>query len=385
MKTIKLSMAALATFATVSIVEANSLADALKNGKTTGDISITYEKRKQEKEISAYYSNTAYSVASVGINYKTADFNNFSGSVGFRAYNTLYEADKNFQSNHGTGDASERFYEGTGSAMLAEGYLAYDKNSTHIKLGRQSFYNTEWIEYVNDAVSMYTSPIENSVLELIWTNRFGRAYARDLRPMQDVNGEEGMYSAAFTYTFNDNIKTKVYALKAPKSHDIYGAKVNLDTTFDNGSMGTLIHAMETNEKATGAKDGEMIELRAYTTIAGYTATLGYVKTGKENGWGSAANAGDIVVPFEEGDQMYAADSQTTYLMLSKSVADVGLTALYGITKYGQYEKDEFNLWAGYDVVKNTNLAIGYAFTNEDKDDAATTDLQQINATVTYKF
>ena len=268
--------------------------------------------------------------------------------------------------------------------MLAEGYLAYDVEKAHLKAGRQGL-STEWLTKIHDAVTLYSTPMKNAELELIWTNRRGRVYARDLRPMVDVNGNEGIYKAGLTYTFNDNIKSKIYALKAPKSHDIYGAKVNLDTTFDNGSIGTLVHAMETNEKATGVKDGEMIELKVYGTVAGFTTTVGYVKTGKDNGWGSAANAGDLVVPFEEGDQMYVADAQTMYLMVSKAVADVSLTALYGTTEYGNYDKSEFNLWAGYTLTKDMGINLGYAFTDEDDQDSSTTNLQQLNATVTYKF
>ncbi|CUU88835.1 hypothetical protein [Campylobacter hyointestinalis] len=54
-------------------------------------------------------------------------------------------------------------------------------------------------------------------------------------------------------------------------------------------------------------------------------------------------------------------------------------------KAGNFRKDEFNLWLGYLITKNLNANLGYAMTNEDKDDLATTDLQQVNLTFTYKF
>jgi len=384
MRTVKLSLITMSLIAMGSTVQANSLSEALSNGKVTGDISVTYESRKQDKEVSAYYSNTAYSVGSVGINYKTADFNNFSAAVGFRAYNTLYEDDDTFATSQGKGDASERFYDKAGSAMLSQAYLAYDVENAHVKLGRQGL-STEWLTKIHDAVTVYANPVKNSELELIWTKRRGRVYARDLRHMVNVNKDKGIYKAGLTYTFNDNIKAKGYFLKAPQAYDIYGAKLHLDSKFDNTKVGLLLHSMETSEKVGTTKDGEMIEVKAYTTVAGYTGTLGYVKTGKDNGWGSAANVGDTVVPFEEGDQMYVADSTTTYAMLSKKISDVSLTVLYGITEYGIYEKDEFDLWAGYSFTKNMRFNLGYALTNEDKDDASTTDMQQLNATITYKF
>jgi hypothetical protein len=43
------------------------------------------------------------------------------------------------------------------------------------------------------------------------------------------------------------------------------------------------------------------------------------------------------------------------------------------------------LWAAYELVKNLDLNIGYAFTNEDNSDANTTNLQQLNATIAYMF
>ncbi len=74
-----------------------------------------------------------------------------------------------------------------------------------------------------------------------------------------------------------------------------------------------------------------------------------------------------------------------YLILNKDIADITLTALYGITKYGKFEKSEFNIWAGYKFAKNLGLDIGYATTNEDSEDLSMTDLQQVNATLAYKF
>lgn len=82
--------------------------------------------------------------------------------------------------------------------------------------------------------------------------------------------------------------------------------------------------------------------------------------------------------------MYLKDAQTTYVMVSKKVSDVSLTGLYGVTKYGDFSKSEFNIWAGYEMSKNLNLNVGYALTDKDTDDAGTTDLSQLNVTVAYK-
>lgn len=384
MKIVKLSLAAVMTAGLCTVANANSLAQAIQDGKLSGEVSITYESRDQDKEVSKGYSDTAYAVSSIGLNYKTAQYNNFSVNVGFRAFTNIYEDDKNFITNHGTGDATERIYDEKGYSILADTYLAYDINNFHVKIGRQQL-STEWLNRMNDAITINANPLKNAELELIYTQRRGRSDNRNLRHMTDVNKDKGLYKAGFTYKFNDNIKTKLYYMDAPQAYSLIGGKINLDGKFDTVKTGLLIHAMETSEDDINKKDGEMIEIKAYTTINGYTATLAYVETGKENGWGSAANYGDTVVPFEEGDQMYKADASTVYGMISKNFDPINLTILYGITEYGNYEKDELNIWAGYKFNKETSLKIGYAVMNEDEKDSSSTDMNQLNATLAYKF
>ena len=89
--------------------------------------------------------------------------------------------------------------------------------------------------------------------------------------------------------------------------------------------------------------------------------------------------------FERGDQNVLKMPRTTYIMLGKNIADITLTALYGITKYEKNEKQNLTYKTGYELAKNLNLDIGYAFTNEDKDDLNATDLQQFNALLHINF
>ncbi|NCB82475.1 MAG: porin, partial [Bacilli bacterium] len=53
-----------------SSVGADELSDALKNGKVSGDIALTYEGRNVDRQVGAYYADTAYSVGSLGLNYE---------------------------------------------------------------------------------------------------------------------------------------------------------------------------------------------------------------------------------------------------------------------------------------------------------------------------
>lgn len=384
MKTISLSLVALATLSMSTVLNADTLSQALSNGKVSGDVSVTYESRNQDKEIGTYYKDTQYSVGSLGLNYKTADFNNFEANVGVRAYKNLFEDDSNKLTGTGQGDASERFYE-TGknrTVDLESAYISYDFDTLHIKTGRQVI-STEWINKIQDAISVNTS-LNKTDLELIWTNRHGRVGSRDYRPMTQVNQDGGgLYKLGLTQNFTDSISAKAYALTAPSLKDIYGGKLDYKNSMNNIDFGAMAHYAVTNEDIRAVEDSNIMEFATFAKISGLKATLGYIQVDEDAAFNHIA--GETIIPFEEGDQMYLKDARTTYLMLTKDIADITLTALYGITKYGKFEKSEFNIWAGYKFAKNLGLDIGYATTNEDSKDLSMTDLQQVNATLAYKF
>lgn len=356
-------------------LSANDLAEAFKAGKVSGDISVTYENRSQDKEINAYYSDTAYSVGSVGIEYKTGDYQGFSAAFGARGYRALWEDE--------SGDANERFNDN--NVLISNAYVAFDNNIVHVKAGRQQLF-TDWIKRTLDGVSVYVNPAKNLELELIWANQLGRVDNRNAIDSYDIGVDnKGVYKYALAYTFNDMFSAKVFGKTVPDSYDLYGGFVNVDA----GNFGGRVQYIETKEDVLTA-NGEMLEVQAYAKFVGATATLGYIKTGDETGWGSAASNGELVVPFEEGDQIYGAHgSDTTYLMLSRSFSGVSLTALYGITNYEKanvdYDKSELDIWAGYGITKDLSVALGFTVTDEDTKDAATTDLTQLNFTASYKF
>lgn len=403
MKAIKLSMIAILASSISSIASADSLSEALRNGKFSGELAVTYEQRDVDKEIPNYYQDTAYAVGSIALNYTTDTWNNFSAQAGIRAYTNLWEDDSDSDTTNkknprigGRGDSSERFYDSASNAELSKLFIAYDKNDLHVKVGRQAFY-TEWVGKLQDAVSIYAKPFENAQLEAIWTKKRGRVYAREFRPFYDLNENKGVYKIGLEYKFNDNIKVKPYYMTSSDIYDLYGGKITLDKDLgDNSSIGTMVHAIQTDEKlkyktSDGTykkrEDGKMLEVKVYGKYAGYSATLGYVKNGDDNGWGSANIAGETIVQFEEGDGMYYAGSETYYLMLSKQVGPVSLTAIYGEMEYtkNEYKEKEFDLWAGYKISENLKMNVGFAVTDTDDKDAYTTDLTQLNTTLVYSF
>ncbi|MFT7004939.1 MAG: hypothetical protein ACJAWW_002305 [Sulfurimonas sp.] len=407
MKNSKLSIVATLTILGIfSGVNASEFDEAFTNGKVSGDVTATYEQRSQDVETGNYYNNSAYSVVSAELIYKTADFHNFSLAYGLRGYRVLWEDDKNSISGYGAGkgDASSRFFNINGGeiAVTTNAYLAYDTDIFHIKAGRQEL-ETEWMDEHHDAVSIYANPTEELEVELIWSQSRYRMWARELFYgstmdgfMGKINSEGGgLYKVGLTYKISDSLKAKVYALSAPENYSVYGGRVSLDTKVNDISLGGFIHYMQTNEELDN-EDGELLDVKAYVGIDGYKATLGYIQTGKDGGWGSAWKGGENVDPFEEGDQLYnyvAVDSRTTYIALSKSIAGLSLSGIYGLTDYRspnnttpEYHKSEFCVWASYNITKKLNLSAILTLNDSDEDDSyPTSDMTQVSTTLVYKF
>ena len=409
MKSTRLSIVAtIAILGIFSGVNAGEFDEAFKNGKVSGDVTATYEQRSQDTETGNYYNDSAYAVGSAEVIYKTADFHNFSLAYGLRGYRVLFEDDKDsisgYGASEGTGDASSRFFRINGGeiAVTTNAYLAYDTDKIHVKAGRHEL-NTEWIDEHHDAISIYANPIKELEVELIWTQKHHRMWARELfygstmdGVMGNINSEGGgLYKAGLTYNITPSLKAKVYALTAPDNYSVYGGKVTLDTKINDVSFGGFAHYMQTNEELAGNEDGELIDAKVYVGYAGFTTALGYIQTGKDGGWGSAYKGGENVDPFEEGDQLYpyiALDSRTTYITLSKNIAGLSLSGIYGLTDYrtaingSKYQKSEFCIWAGYDITDKLNLSAILTLNDADKQDTyPSSDMTQISTTLVYNF
>jgi len=384
MKNLKISMMAALAVGACTVSYADSLQDALTNGKVSGEVTTTYEQRDMDKTESTYYQNTGYAVGSFALKYETDTWNNLSLTSKFRAYSTLFEGGENELHYQGQGDASERFWEKNGSDQVAdieELFIAYNIDNVSVKAGRQ-FISTDWINKTHDALRI-NATFDNTALEAIWSKRHGRVYSRDYRPVTEMNGNDGVYKVALTQKFNENISATAYDFIAPDNRDIIGGKVNLSY----GDTAVRAHYAVNKDDKDSQKDSSIIDIMASTTIGGFSPYVGYVQIDKDAGFTHIA--GETIIPFEEGDQMYLKNAKTYYLGVSKSFGDLSTTLLYGLTSYDKgtqnYDQGETTLWLGYPVASNLKANLGYTFVDVDKDDTTETDQNQVNLTLTYSF
>ena len=166
--------------------QSESLIEALKNGKASGDVTMFFESRHvNEGAKSTYYNNTSWMVGSVGLNYESDFYKNFKTVVGFRGAAPVYEGDKEFDTGHGRGDSTERIYE-KDRFLLSNLYLQYQAYDKNIKIGRQEII-TDWVGKINDGVRIINNSISNLELDALYTRSKGRAYYKEMWGFKRLN------------------------------------------------------------------------------------------------------------------------------------------------------------------------------------------------------
>ncbi|WP_232501096.1 Opr family porin [Campylobacter rectus] len=204
----KKSLILIAALASVAVAGSESLEDAFKNGKFSGDITAWSESRHINKgQKSTYYANTSYIVGSIGLGYETDFYKNFRLVTGFRGAAPLYERHKNFRTLHGTGDSTERIYEHD-RVLLSTLYLEWNAYDTSVKIGRQEMI-TDWIGRFNDGVRITNNSISNLTLDALWTRAQGRASYKEMWGFKSRNKKT---KASLTWALHIN-STADLALK----------------------------------------------------------------------------------------------------------------------------------------------------------------------------
>lgn len=385
----KRNLALLAALASAAFA-GDSLDQAFKDGKFSGDLSVFSETRHVNKgEKSIYYNNTSYVVGSVGLNYETAPLYDFKLVTGFRAAAPFWQRHKNLRTLHGKGDSTERIYEND-RVLLSNLYLEYSAFDTVVKIGRQEMV-TDWIGRYNDGVRITNNSISNLTLDALWTRAQGRATNKEMWGFTDRNKDHGgVFNVGATYKFESGFSAKAYALHANDIFTGVGGKAMFDGQInDDWGAGGMIHYAQSDEKKK-KDDGKMFEATAYAKFKDHQFTLGYTQSGKKIGWGSLNLTGDHIVPFEEGDVMYERDARTIYGMLSTSIEKLSLTGLLGTTSYRlkggddtRYRQSEFSAWLSYPITQSLKAMLIYDQTF--KAQPGYPALRQIGAGLTYSF
>ena len=356
----KISLVAASLLLASNIIAQDSFENAIKAGTVSGDI-VLYGASESRN---AGNPEEGFTSGSIGLGYETGSFNGFQAEVGFRA-------------NHDFSEQTDGLHDDTTKAILHTANISYTNKYFGLKAGRQEI-DLEWMGDFHEALVASTTVIPNTTVVLGFTNRIAVADADDyLASFEKVNDDNGAYVLDVKYEGIEGLVANPYYYDAPDLANWYGLKLDYDTNM----FGITAHGAKSSED-TMTDDGEILHFEARTVLSGLSINAGYITTDKDIGVGSIASLGDNISPFEDGNQVYEADADTTYLGLGYEISGVELAALYGQTKYANDKEKELNLAVDYGITDN--LAVGALFVDVNAQDS-NDDYNRVSLTVEYTF
>ena len=369
----KISLIAASLLLTSNLV-ANSFDEAFKAGTVSGDITLYGEKQDN----SGGNKDSGFSMGSIGLSYETGELNGFKAAVGFRGNHDFSEVEEDDYS-----DGSEK------EAIVHTANISYANEYLGLTLGRQEI-DLEWLGDYHEAAVLGVTAIPDTTVVLGYTKRKGVADAD--APLEDFadfgetsEGKEIDFAAVLDAKY-EGVKGLVvnpYYYDADNLANWYGLKVDYDTDM----FGVTVHGASSNEDVSGTKDGDIAHIEGRLNIAGFGFNLGYVTTDNNGGVGSMSALGDNINPFDalrggDGEKVYEADAQTTYLNVNYEISGVELGAMYGEMEYGSDKDKEFDFTVDYGITDN--LSIGALYVNLDAEDSDN-DYDKLTLTVEYSF
>lgn len=213
MRFVKLSLAAVMVAGMASsMFAADTLEEAFKNGKVTGDLRFVYTAGSHSSADTQTAPVNNVNVASVAaeLRYVTDSFNGFKLGLGFQAAHDL-DWHKN---DNATGvyqpDTEDDERNSVSTTLLSEAYIQYNFLKSNIAIGRQKIKtplimtsSAFALEDSFDAAILTFNEIPDTMVKLMyiqdWQMRYGDD-ARNTPTQQDMHLEKGIYSIFFKNT-----------------------------------------------------------------------------------------------------------------------------------------------------------------------------------------
>lgn len=401
MKFAKLSLVAISVIGfSVSSFAADTLADAFKEGKVSGELKAFYWSRDRSTTIS---SDSLFSTG-VMLNYQTGSFNGFSLNVTGQSNHAPF-ASANAKSQFGWDEY------GSG-AQLSEAFLAYNTGKTTVHVGRM-FLNTPLIASLGNRIVkeafegalLVNTDLPNTTLTAAFVQKF--------QAQTDGSGNIGEFT---TYTnpygvstlLNDGAYTLVAVNKSISGLTLTAAYAeDLDTKGQiayseaayAGNVSDFTYGLSAqyyyNDKdITGSKSSHLVGVKANIArgpISGYVAYSTVSKDAAVTpgiGWGAdLAYTGTIILSSSYGANTdaytaglgYAFNASTTVGAAYTVTDDEGLGWANGKATYvsltGNYAFDG--------ALKG--LSVGLMYDNENMENAGSKDKDEFRFSARYQF
>jgi len=414
MKNISLSLMTIAVLSS-SAVAVDSLEDAFKEGKTSGQLRSFYIDRDRSGIIGDTHTDRNALAIGGHLKFETADINGFSVGTALYTTNGLFGINSASEDKRN----STLFGEGKESySILGEAYLQYKNGKTATKIGRQKlntpFLGTDdarMLPNLSEAGIVTNRDIADTKLFAghvtkmaygTFSNAYGASSQLGLQSGYGLNNTSnefinignltaggkdtaGVSIVSATYTGIKGLKLQAWDYMA---HDILNTVyLQGDYGFDAGSVkmkvsGQAISQSDMGDKLLGRIDSKYVAAKLAASTGDLSGYVAYSTTGSYNGTTANSTNGGIIaawggIPaFTQGmvtRHMFFADTDTTKVAATynfkntgadvKATAyhasfDVGAKATVG-TGSGGYTAKE----SGFDIqynpagVKNLNLRL----------------------------
>ena len=227
MKPIKLSLACLMVLGT-TVFAGESLSDAFKNGKVSGEFRFVYTKGSDSDVLETKPTDNA-NVGSIAttINYVTDDFYGFKLGLGFEAAHDLNLHNDNPEKDDARNSVS--------ATLLQNFYLQYSFSKSNMKIGRQTIKtplimtSTAFaLEDSFDAAVLTLNELPSTMLKFIYIQEWNMRYGSDASSsptQQDEHFSSGMYSLFFKNTSLKNLVLHGQYLTTNEDEKLWDAPV----------------------------------------------------------------------------------------------------------------------------------------------------------------
>jgi len=345
-------------------VQADTLADAFRNGTVSGDINLFYKNMDNNSG-----TDQAYGTGFLGFKYETAPFHNLQLGLALRHGSEVHEQN--------SGDSDE----GVGT-LLTEAYISYQGDGLGLVAGRQAI-DLEWVGDYHEAVTLSSSALANTELTAGYSRSLAVADEDDLQHSFSDIGEDGAWFLDGKITPLEGLSLNPYYLHA---NDIFsGIGLKADLEHESG-LGLTAHYAASDVDVAGEQDGDILHLEIRGSLGELALAAGYIATDEQGGIGHLDQMGENINPLEEGNQVYVADAKTWYLGAGYTLGKASFGLLYGDSDYAASAREqELDLTFSYDlgaVAENLSIDLVYAMIDAD---SSANDYDKATLMLSYGF
>jgi hypothetical protein len=372
-----------------STLFADSIDDAFKNGKISGEVrSYYFQERQSDTGTSSIFNNGGY------LNYLTGNYYGLSLGATLQVSSVL--------NTEGTNRFT--YDEDASGAVLSESYISYTKNNSNFKIGRQ-YIGTPLLagsgsRMIRQSFQGYTftnTDIPNTELFLSYVDRF--------QMRTDANGNPGNFTKVFNTnrgvyerTLNDGAYTLLLTNKTIKNLTTNIQYLNaidnfeseyFDATYTFGPIFVSGQYIGT-QYDTNENDGNFIALKVGAEYKDFNFAVATSKTTSgdvESGLGYGADTSFTGNEIYGGIFSYRKDAKAYKVSLDKEIDKLKIGVAYVFTdmKDNKSNDQEIDLTGSYQFTKNLKLDLLHAIIDGSEDYSRAKADSETRIKVSYSF